>query len=384
MVAVHRRRSNATIVQVCDDELNGAPPHRVTLIPGDGIGPDVIDAARRALEATGVAFEWDRQEAGAELFEREGDPMPPGVIESIRERGAALKGPTSTPRGAGFRSINLALRQELDLYAGIRPCKAYPGVATARAGTDLTIVRMNHEDLYAGIEYAHSSPEAAALRDLIASTDGSRLADDVGLSIKPISISASRRVARRAFAYARASGRSTVTAVHKATVMRHTDGLFLRAVSEVAEEYADIAFDDRLVDSMAAELVAHPERCDVLVAPVLYGDVLSDIGAALVGGLGMAPGFSVGDGCAVFEAVHGSAPRHRGHDRANPSAAMLSGALLLRHLGEHAAADRLEAAIAAVIEEGRTVTYDVVRKQTAPVGTRAYADAVVERLASRP
>ena len=291
----------------------------------------------------------------------------------------ALKGPTSTPVGRGFRSINLALRQELDLYAGIRPCRAFAGVASARPGTDIVIVRMNQEDLYAGIEYGHATAEAAALRELLAERGGPRLSGDTGLSIKPISLSASRRVARRAFEYARANGRAKVTAVHKATVMRHTDGLFLQAASEVAEDYADVAFDQRLVDSMAAELVAHPERCDVLLTPVLYGDILSDIGAALVGGLGMAPGCSVSDRCAVFEAVHGSAPRHRGRNRANPAAAMLSGRLLLEHLGEHAAAARLEAAIGEVIAEGRAVTYDLKASPDDPTaaGTSAFADAVV-------
>jgi len=356
--------------------------HHVTLIPGDGVGPDVIDAARRALEATGVAFEWDRRDAGAELFEREGDPMPAAVIDSIRERGVALKGPTSTPAGQGFRSINLALRQELDLFAGIRPCRTFAGVASARPGTDVVIVRMNQEDLYAGIEYGHATPEAAALRELVAASGGERLGEDTGLSLKPISLSGSRRVVRRAFEYARANGRAKVTAVHKATVMRHTDGLFLQAASEVAEEYGDIAFDQRLVDSMAAELVARPEHCDVLVMPVLYGDILSDIGAALVGGLGMAPGCSVGDRHAVFEAVHGSAPRHRGRNRVNPAAAMLSGRLLLDHLGEHDAAERLEAAIRAVIAEGRTVTYDLKAAPDDPAaaGTREFADAVVARV----
>ena len=362
---------------------NNRPMHRVTLIPGDGIGPEVIEAARRALEATGVAFEWDRQDAGAELFERAGDPMPASVIDSIRERGVALKGPTSTPAGKGFRSINLALRQELDLYAGIRPCRAFAGVASARPGTDVVIVRMNQEDLYAGIEYGYDTPEAAALRELVAASDGVRLGEDTGLSIKPISLSASRRVVRRAFEYARANGRAKVTAVHKATVMHHTDGLFLRAASEVAEEYGDVEYEHRLVDSMAAELVARPERCDVLVMPVLYGDILSDIGAALIGGLGMAPGCSVSDRHALFEAVHGSAPRHRGANRANPTAAMLSGRLLLDHLGEHAAAERLEAAIRGVIAEGRAVTYDVKASADDPtaVGTREFADAVVGRLA---
>jgi isocitrate dehydrogenase (NAD+) len=356
--------------------------HRVTLIPGDGVGPEVIDAARSVLEATGVAFEWDRRDAGAGQYERGGDPLPVEVLDSIRERGVALKGPTATPTGAGFRSINVLLRDELDLFAGVRPCKAFDGVASARRGTDVVVVRMNHEDLYAGIEYAHDADDGAALREFVERTRGRRLPDDTGLSLKPLSASASERVIRYAFEYARQHGRHKVTAVHKATVMRHTDGVFLSTASAVCTEYPDIEFDQRLVDAMAAELVAHPERCDILVLPVMYGDILSDLAAALVGGLGLAPGMNAGDRIAVFEAVHGTAPKHRGRDRVNPSAAMLSGAMMLRHLGEDRAADRLEQAIGDVIREGSVLTYDLQPpSSTSPAaGTRAFAEAVAVAL----
>jgi isocitrate dehydrogenase (NAD+) len=356
--------------------------HRVTLIPGDGIGPEVIGAAQRAIDATGVAIEWDRHDAGAELHEREGDPLPVAVLESIRERGVALKGPTATPAGSGFRSVNLALRRELGLFAGIRPCKTYAGVPGARPGMDVVIVRMNLEDLYAGIEYERSSEEAAALRGLIRAADGIEIGADAGFSIKPLSVSQCRRVAREAFEYARAHDRERVTAVHKATVMRHTDGLFLQAAAEIAGEYPDIAFDDRLVDTAAAELVTHPERSDVIVTPLLYGDILSDVAAALVGGLGMAPGMNVGDGIAVFEAVHGSAPKHRAQDRANPSAAILSGVMLLRRLGEEQAAGRLERALAAVIADGRSLTYDLRSSHEGAVGTRTFTEAIVSVLSA--
>jgi isocitrate dehydrogenase (NAD+) len=356
--------------------------HRVTVIPGDGVGPEVIDAARYVLEATGVAFEWDRRDAGAAEYERGGDPLPQGVVDAIRERGVALKGPTATPTGGGFRSINVTLRDELDLFAGVRPCRAMAGVASARSGTDVVIIRMNHEDLYAGIEYAHDDEDGAALRDFIARTRGRRLPDDAGMSIKPLSLSAGKRLARFAFAYARTYGRRKVTAVHKATVMRHSDGLFRRAVSTVRADFPEIEFDERLVDAMAAELVRHPERSDVLVLPVMYGDVLSDLAAALVGGLGVAPGMNAGDHVAVFEAVHGTVTKHRGCDRVNPTAAMLSGAMMLRHLGEPDAADRLERAIAEVIREGSTLTYDLQPPSSAsvPAGTRGFAEAVASRL----
>jgi isocitrate dehydrogenase (NAD+) len=354
----------------------------VTLIPGDGIGPEVCEAARRALDATGVAFEWDVQELGAESYAREGPALLERAIASVRERGLALKGPTSTPAGTGFRSVNIALRNELDLYAGIRPAKHYAGVRTPFPGTDIVVVRMNLEDLYAGIEYRHDEEAAAELRRLVRDTRGVELSPQAGISLKPLSGPASARVARSAFEYAREHGRRKVTAVHKATVMRHTDGVFLEAAREVAGGYPDIEFDDRLVDNVCHQLVAHPEDCDVLLSPIMYGDILSDVAAGLVGGLGMAPGANVGDSAAVFEAVHGSAPRHAGRNRANPFALMLSGVMLLRHAGEEDAAGRLERAIAGVIEEGESLTYDLkpTRDDPTAAGTSQVADAVIAKL----
>jgi isocitrate dehydrogenase (NAD+) len=352
--------------------------HRVTLIPGDGIGPEVCGAARQAIEATDVDIEWDVQEFGADAYRREGQGLLERVVASVRERGVALKGPTSTPSG-GFRSINIALRRDLDLYAGVRPCRALPGIATPFPDTDVVVVRMNTEDLYAGIEYGRDDERVAALRELIAGTQGTALPADGGISLKPLSFGASARVARTAFEYARANGRGRVTAVHKATVMRATDGLFLEACREVAAEYTDIGFDDRLVDNACAKLVMRPEECDVLVMPMMYGDIVSDVGAGLIGGLGVAPGVNVGDDAAVFEAVHGSAPRHAGHDRANPFAAMRSGAMMLRHLDEPDAAQQLENAIADVTRAGRTLTYDLAREHP-PASTSEVADAVVARV----
>ena len=355
-------------------------PHRVTLIPGDGIGPEVCEAARRALEATGAEFEWDVHDLGAESYVREGAPALERAIASVRERGVALKGPTSTPAVKGFRSINIALRNELDLYAGIRPSKHYPGIRTPFPATDVVVVRMNQEDLYAGIEYASDDPDADRLRGFVRETRGVDLSPETGISLKPLSAPAAARVARRAFEHARATGRRKVTAVHKATVMRHTDGVFLEACREVAAAYPDVDFDDRLVDNVCHQLVSRPRTCDVLLSPIMYGDILSDVAAGLVGGLGMAPGVNLGDAAAVFEAVHGSAPRHAGHDRINPFSMMLSGVMLLRHVGEAEAAGRLEGAIAAVIEEGRTLTYDLVAEGVEPAATSAVTQAVVEKL----
>ncbi len=345
------------------------------------MGPEVCAAARSVLDAAGPSFEWDLQELGAESYAREGPPLLERAVASVRERGLALKGPTSTPRGTGFRSINIALRNELDLYAGIRPCKHYPGVRAPFAGTDVVVIRMNHEDLYAGIEYRHDEEAADQLRRLVRDTRGVELSPEAGISLKPLSAPAAARVARRAFEYARANGRRRVTAVHKATVMRYTDGVFLEACRAVAADYPDVEFDDRLVDNVCHQLVSHPEDCDVLLAPIMYGDIVSDVAAGLVGGLGMAPGANVGADAAVFEAVHGSAPKHAGHDRANPFALMLSGAMLLRHVGEPDAADRVERAIAGVIAEG-SVTYDLKPSRDDPTAARTseVTEAVIARL----
>jgi isocitrate dehydrogenase (NAD+) len=359
--------------------------HRVTLIPGDGIGPEVVDAAKRVLDATGVAFDWDRQDAGFEVWEREGDPLPQRAIDSIRATRLALKGPTKTPLG-DFRPVNMPLREEFDLYANIRPCRAHQGVRTRFPETDIVIVRMAREDMYAGIEYPIGEPTTARLREFVRETDGTVLPDDAGITIKSLSAGESKRVVRKAFEYLKENGRRKLTIVHKANVIKHSDGLFLEAARQVAErEYPDVECDDRRVDSLCAELVMRSIDFDVLVMPLAYGDIVSDLGAGLVGGLGMAPGVNLGDDCAVFEAVHGTAPRHAGRDRANPMALMLTGAMLLRHVGEHEAAGRLEWAIAEVVREGRSVTYDLKPSRDDPtaVGTSGVADAVIEALHAR-
>ena len=355
--------------------------HRITLIEGDGIGPEVVGAAALALEATGVALEWDRREAGAAAAERHGTPLPEETIASIAERGVALKGPTATPAGSGFRSANLALRERLDLHTGIRPCRALPGAPTRFPETDLVLVRMNHEDLYAGIELPAGGEGNERVREAVAAAGGPTLGADAGLSIKPLTASAARRTARMAFAHARSAGRRRVTAVHKATVMRATDGAFLAAARGVADEQPaeDLVVDDRLVDTVCHDLAARPGRCDVLLTSMLYGDLLADLCAGLSGGLGLAPGVNVGPSCAVFEAVHGTVAHEAGRDRANPMALILSGAMLLRHVGEATAAGRLERAVAAVLADGRTVTYDLAR-ECDPAGTTAVTDAVMAAL----
>jgi len=354
--------------------------HRITLIPGDGIGPEVIEATRRVLEATGVKFQWDLAYAGTEVMDKYGTPLPEYVLQSIRENGVALKGPVTTPVGSGFRSVNVALRQELDLYACVRPCKTYPGVPSPYKDVDIVIVRENTEDLYAGIEFEKGTDEAARLIKLVAETSGDTIRADSGFSLKMISETASRRIVRFAFEYARAYKRKKVTVVHKANIMKFSDGLFLTAAREVAREYPDIEFEDRLVDNMAMQLVKNPKQFDVVVAPNLYGDIISDLCAGLVGGLGIAPGANIGDEIAVFEPTHGSAPKYAGQNKVNPMAAMLSGVMLLRHLGETGAADRLEEAIAGVIAEGKNITYDMQPDGNRIVGTSEVADAVIEKL----
>jgi isocitrate dehydrogenase (NAD+) len=360
--------------------------HRVTLIPGDGTGPELTEATRRVLEATGVAFDWDIREAGADVMERYGgNPLPDEVLDAIRETGVALKGPITTPVGVGFRSVNVALRKSLDLYAQVRPCKTYPGVRTRFEDVDLVVVRENTEDLYAGIEYEQGSPEAAELIAWIQSKGGKLAHDDAGISIKPISITGTRRIVQFAFDYARRNGRRKVTAVHKANIMKFSDGLYLRVAREVAEQNDDIEFDDRIVDNMCMQLVQRPEEYDVLVLPNLYGDVLSDLCAGMIGGLGLAPGANFGEGIAIFEPTHGSAPKYAGQNKVNPMAQMLSGMMMLRHLDEEDAADGLEQAIAEVIREGESVTYDMKPSRNDPtaVGTSEVADAIIEKLGAR-
>ncbi len=357
--------------------------HRVTLIPGDGVGPELSEATRRVLDASGVEFEWDVQEAGADVMDKYGTPLPDHVLDSIRANHLAIKGPITTPVGTGFRSVNVALRKELDLYACLRPCKHYPGVRTRFEGVDVVIVRENTEDLYAGIEFEQGTPEAHKLIDFIADQTGKRIREDSGISIKPISVTGTQRIVRAAFHYARQYGRRKVTAVHKANIMKFTDGLFLQTAREVAErEFPDVEFEDRIVDNLSMQLVQRPEEYDVLVLPNLYGDIVSDLCAGLVGGLGVAPGANIGDDAAVFEATHGSAPKYKGQNKVNPMAMMLSGVLMLRHIDETEAADRLEGAIAAVIAEGTSVTYDMkpTRDDPTAVGTSHVADAVIAKM----
>ncbi len=358
--------------------------HRVTLIPGDGTGPEISEATRRVLEATGVSFDWDVQHAGTDVMEEFGTPLPDQVLESIRANKTAIKGPITTPVGTGFRSVNVALRKELDLYMCLRPCKSYEGVRSRYSDIDLVVVRENHEDLYAGIEFEQGSPEAAKLIDFIADLGARRIREDSGVSIKPISVTGTRRIVKAGFDYAIKHGRKKITIVHKANIMKFSDGLFLKTGREVAEEYKDsgIEFEDRIVDNMCMQLVQKPELYDVLVLPNLYGDIVSDLGAGLIGGLGVAPGGNIGDSVAVFEPTHGSAPKYAGQNKVNPMAMMLSGVLMLHHLGEADAGSRLEKAIATVIKENRFVTYDMKENRDDPtaVGTSQVADGVIEQL----
>jgi isocitrate dehydrogenase (NAD+) len=360
--------------------------HKVVLIPGDGTGPELSEATRRVLEATGVDFDWDVREAGADVMDKHGgNPLPDDVLEAIRDTGVALKGPITTPVGGGFRSVNVALRKSLDLYAQVRPCKTYPGVRTRFEDVDLIVVRENTEDLYAGIEYEEGSPETRELIDWIKSKGGRLAHEDAGISIKPISVSGTRRIVQFAFDYARKNGRRKVTAVHKANIMKFSDGLYLRVAQQVAAENDDIEFDERIVDNMCMQLVQRPEEYDVLVLPNLYGDVVSDLCAGMIGGLGLAPGANFGEGIAIFEPTHGSAPKYAGQNKVNPMAEMLSGVLMLRHLEERDAADNLEQAIANVIAQGKDVTYDMKPSRTDPtaVGTSEVADAIVDKLGAR-
>jgi isocitrate dehydrogenase (NAD+) len=354
----------------------------ITLIPGDGVGPEVAEATRRVIDASGVKLDWEIVNAGADVIDTYGTPLPPHVLESIRRNKVAIKGPITTPVGSGFRSVNVALRLELDLFANLRPCKCYPGVRTRFPETDLIVVRENTEDLYAGVEFELGSASTSGIIDIIQRESGRTIRPDSAISIKAISDYATRRIVKFAFDYARANRRKKVTAVHKANIMKATDGLFLRIAGEVAQEYPDVQFEDRIVDNMCMQLVQKPELYDVLVMPNLYGDVLSDLCAGLVGGLGIAPGANLGADYAVFEPIHGSAPRYAGQNKVNPTGTLLSGVLMLRHIGEREAADRIERAVAAVIEEGDQVTYDLKPAADDPnaVGTSQMADAIIARL----
>lgn len=357
--------------------------YNVTLIPGDGIGPEVSEAARRCVEATGVKINWDYQEAGADVIEKYGTPLPESVLESIRKNRVALKGPLTTPIGTGFRSVNVAIRKELDLYACLRPCKSFIGVRSKYEAINLVVVRENTEDLYAGIEFEEGKPETTNLIKEIEGLSKKKIPPDSGISIKPISISGSKRIVKFAFEYALKHGRKKVTAVTKANIMKFTDGLFFAAAQEVAKEYSGkIEYEERLIDNMCMQLVQKPELYDVLVLPNLYGDILSDLCAGLVGGLGVAPGANLGEGIAVFEAIHGSAPKYKGMNKANPVAMILSSVLMLDWLGEKSAAKKLEAAVAKVIAEGKQVTYDLKPQRDDPtaVGTSQMADAIIKAL----
>ena len=357
--------------------------HPVTLIRGGRNGSRTGRVTRDVLDATGVSFDWVEVDAGVDVMEEEGTPMPQGVLDSIRATKTCIKAPITTPVGTGFRSVNVALRKEFDLYACVRPCKSYPGVRSRYENIDLVVVRENTEDLYAGVEFEEGQLNTLKLIDFLGELYGKPLRRDAGISIKPVSIFGSERIVRSAFDYARKNGRKKVTAVHKSNIMKFSDGLYLRVAREVAAKYPDIEFEDRIVDNMCMQLVQKPELYDVIVLPNLYGDIVSDLGAGLVGGLGMAPGMNLGDGgIAIFEATHGSAPKYKGQNKVNPTAMLLSGMLMLRHLNETDAAVRLEKAIAQVIAEGTHVTYDMKPQRDDPtaVGTREMGQAIIEAM----
>ncbi len=360
--------------------------HRVTLIPGDGVGPELTEATRRVLEAaaatSGSSFDWDVQEAGIDIMESAGTPLPDAVLDSIRDTKCAIKGPITTPIGTGFRSVNVALRGELELYACLRPCKTYPGVRTRFEQVDVVIVRENTEDLYAGIEYEHDTPEANQVIEFLNTLQKKQVRAHSGISIKPISEFGAERIIRYAFEYAKAKGRKRVHCITKSNIMKFTDGLFLAVFREVAKDYPDIEPWENLVDATCMGLVQRPEEWDVLVLPNLYGDILSDLTAGMVGGLGVAPGANIGTDSAVFEATHGSAPKYKGQNKVNPTAMILSGMLMLDHLGEADAARKLENAVATVMGKGEKVTYDLKPNRDDPtaVGTSQYADAIIEEL----
>ena len=337
----------------------------ITLLPGDGIGPEVVNAARACIEATGLQVEWE----GVSVDGKKPETIKK-AIQSVKKHKLALKGPMTTPVGKGFRSINVHLRQALDLYVGLRPCKTYKGVQSRFEKVDLVIVRENTEDLYAGIEYKKGDPHIKKISKLIRK--------DAGVSIKPISVMGSKRIVDFAFQYAKKNKRKNVTAVHKANIMKYTDGLFLDVAKNVAKKYPGITFQDRIVDNMCMQLVQKPELYDVLVLPNLYGDIVSDLCAGMVGGLGITPSANLGNNYAVFEATHGSAPKYAGKNKVNPTAMILSGVMLLRHIGETKKANKLEKALATVIKEGKKVTYDLTK--TKAVGTKQMTEAIINKL----
>jgi isocitrate dehydrogenase (NAD+) len=354
----------------------------VTLITGDGVGPEIAEAARRCVDATGAAINWEIAEAGSYIMERQGTPLPDATIESVKKNGVALKAPVTTPVGKGFRSINVHLRQTLDLYACLRPCKSYKGVRSRFTDIDLVVVRENTEDLYAGIEFEKGKDDTVELISWLNKHSSRKITGDSGISIKPISVKATKRIVRFAFDYARKMGRKKVTSVHKANIMKFSDGLWLEVSRDVAKQYPDIEFEDCIVDNMCMQLIQKPELYDVIVLPNLYGDIVSDLCAGLVGGLGVAPGANIGDKIAIFEATHGSAPKYKGQNKVNPTALILSGVMMLRHIGKTNEADKLENAVAAVIAEGKNVTCDMKEDRNDPtaVGTSEMADAIIEKI----
>ena len=351
---------------------------KITLIPGDGTGPELITATRRCIDALDTGIEWIVKQAGEEQIKKFGTPLPEETIDSIKKTKIALKGPITTPVGKGFRSINVEIRKKFDLYANLRPAKSYPGVRSKYQDIDLIVVRENTEDLYAGIEFEKGSKDVKDVIEFLNKKQNQKIRDDSGISIKPISVFGSERIVRFAFDYAKKNKRKKVTAVHKANIMKFTDGLFLDTARKVAEKYKGIEFEDRIVDNMCMQLVQKPELYDVLVMPNLYGDILSDLCAGLVGGLGVAPGANIGDNYAMFEPVHGSAPKYKGMNKVNPTATILAGVLMLRHLGKQKEADILEKATAKIIKEGKYVTYDI--NPTKNVGTKEMADAIIKEI----
>lgn len=358
--------------------------YQVTLIPGDGIGPEVSEATKRVLEATGIAFEWDTHDAGVTALEKSGDVLPEAVLDSIRKNNIALKGPLTTPLGTGFRSVNVGLRQALELFANLRPARTYEGVRSVFSNIDLVTVRENMEDLYAGVEFDTGREDTKELISAINRLSPRKVSESAAISIKSITPENSERIVRFAFDYAVKNERRLVTSVHKANIMKFSDGLFLQISQQVARDYPQIEFNDRIVDNMCMQLMQRPEDYDVLVMPNLYGDVLSDLTAGMVGGLGVAPSANIGEKAAIFEPIHGSAPSHAGKNEANPSAMILSGAMMLRHLGELDAAKAVEGAVAAIIAEGQQVTYDLRpdRDRTKAAGTSEMADAIISRMSA--
>jgi isocitrate dehydrogenase (NAD+) len=347
--------------------------YKITLIPGDGTGPELAEVTAKVVEAAGVKIDWEIAHAGVDIMEKEGTPLPQSTLDSVKKNKIALKGPITTPIGTGFRSVNVAIRKELDLFSCFRPCKTYAGVKSKYENIDLVVVRENTEDLYAGVEYPENSPEALEIIKL----SKNKIRENSAISIKPVSAFASERIVRYAFEYAVKSGRRKVTAVSKANIMKCTDGLFYKTARETAKDYeGKIEYEERLIDNMCMQLVQKPELYDVIVLPNLYGDILSDLCAGLVGGLGVAPGANFGDGLAVFEAVHGSAPKYKGLNKVNPAALILSAKLMLEYIGETDAAFRLEKAVSDVIAEKKKVTYDL----GGTAGTKEMGQAIIEKL----